>query len=49
MAKKVKAIPENFHAITPNLVLRDAARAIDFYKSVFGAKEIRGYPARKGK
>ena len=49
MAKKVKAIPENFHAITPNLVLRDAARAIDFYKSVFGAKENTRIPGPDGK
>jgi PhnB protein len=36
----VKPIPENFHSITPNLVCRNAAQAIDFYKAVFGATEI---------
>src|SRR6266567_8210315 len=40
MAKPVKAIPEGHHTITPNLVARDAAKAIDFYKKAFGAEEL---------
>jgi|ERR1035438_3944252 PhnB protein len=36
----VSAIPESFHSITPALVCKDAAKAIDFYKEVFHAKEI---------
>ena len=40
MAKQVRPIPENYHSITPFLVVNDAARAIDFYKRAFGAKEI---------
>lgn len=40
MASKVRPIPENYHSITPSLVCRDAARAIEFYKEAFGAKEI---------
>ena len=40
MANAVKPIPEGFHAITPALVCREAARASEFYKSVFGATEI---------
>ena len=39
MAGKVRAIPEGYHAITPYLVVKGAARAIDFYKKVFGARE----------
>jgi PhnB protein len=39
MPKSAKPIPEGFHSITPNLVCRDAARAIEFYKNVFGATE----------
>ena len=27
-----KAIPDGYHSVTPYLVMRDAARAIDFYK-----------------
>ena len=40
MAGKVRPIPEHYHSITPSLVCRDAARAIEFYKEAFGAKEI---------
>ncbi|HEV2297563.1 MAG TPA: VOC family protein [Candidatus Acidoferrales bacterium] len=40
MANPVKAIPEGHPTITPGLTCKDAARAIDFYKQVFGAKEL---------
>jgi PhnB protein len=40
MADKVSAIPEGFHSITPALTCKGAAKAIDFYKQAFGAKEI---------
>ena len=39
MTAKVRAIPDGYHAITPYLVVKGAARAIDFYKKVFGARE----------
>jgi len=35
----VKPIPDGYHSITPYLTVRDAARAIEFYKQAFGAKE----------
>lgn len=35
----VKPIPEGYHTVTPFLTIRDAARAIEFYKQAFGAKE----------
>ena len=35
----VKAIPEGFHTVTPYMTVRDAARAIEFYKQAFGAVE----------
>lgn len=35
----VQPIPENQRGITPYLCVRDAARAIEFYKAAFGAKE----------
>jgi PhnB protein len=38
--KKVKAIPDGYHSITPYLIVRGAARAIDFYQKAFGAEEI---------
>ena len=36
----VRAIPEGYHSITPTLVCNNAAKAIDYYKEVFQAKEI---------
>lgn len=35
----VKPIPDQYHSITPYMTVRDAARAIEFYKQAFGAKE----------
>lgn len=39
----VKAIPEGYEAVTPYLVVKDAARAIDFYTQAFGAIEVMRY------
>jgi len=39
MAASVKPIPEGFHTVTPSLVVRDGAKAIDFYKKALGAEE----------
>jgi PhnB protein len=36
----VQPIPKGYHSVTPYLVVNDAARAIDFYRRAFGAKEI---------
>ncbi len=49
MATKVQAIPEGYHTITPNLVVRDASKAIDFYKKAFGAEEKFRLPGPDGK
>ncbi|NOT32119.1 MAG: VOC family protein [Planctomycetes bacterium] len=38
-AKKVKPIPDGYHAITPYLIVRGAARALEFYAQAFGATE----------
>ena len=35
----VKPIPDGYHTLTPFLTVRDAARAIEFYKKAFGAEE----------
>ncbi len=45
----VNPIPEGFHTITPHLVIRGAAEAIDFYKKAFGAEEIMRMPGPDGK
>src|ERR1700722_14667503 len=36
--KKVSAIPKGYHCVTPYLIVDAAAKAIEFYKKVFGAK-----------
>jgi PhnB protein len=35
-----KAIPEGYHSVTPYLVCKGAAKAIDFYKQALGATEL---------
>src|ERR1051326_1476409 len=35
----VKAKPDGYPALTPYLIVRDAAAAIDFYKTAFNARE----------
>lgn len=37
MTSKVKPIPEGYHTATPYLIAKDAAGAIEFYKTAFGA------------
>jgi PhnB protein len=44
-----KAIPDGYHSVTPYLVMRDAARAIDFYKRALGATETFRLNAPNGK
>ena len=46
---KVKAIPDGMHSLTPHLVCRDAAAAIDFYGRAFGAIELFRLPGPNGK
>src|SRR5258708_16157526 len=48
MANQVKPVPEGYRTMTPNLVCRNAARAIEFYKSAFGATELRRAPGPNG-
>lgn len=40
----VKPVPEGYRTITPYLVVKGAARAIEFYKQAFGASEILRVP-----
>jgi PhnB protein len=49
MPNPVKPIPDNFHSLTPNLVCRNAAQAIEFYKTVFGATELVRMPGPDAK
>jgi PhnB protein len=36
----VKPIPEGYHSVTPYLIVKDAARALEFYGKAFGATEV---------
>src|SRR5258708_5181494 len=39
-AMAVRPIPEGYHTVTPYLIVKDAAAAIEFYKKAFGASEL---------
>ena len=46
---QVKPIPEGYHTVTPYLIIRGAARALDFYKQGFGATELMRLAGPDGK
>jgi PhnB protein len=49
MPTNVRPIPDGYHSVTPYLVVDDAARAIEFYRSVFGATEITRFTQPDGR
>ncbi|MGH9723285.1 MAG: VOC family protein [Bryobacteraceae bacterium] len=49
MAGKVKPVPDGYHTLTPYLAVKDAARAIEFYRKAFGANEMFRMPTPDGK
>lgn len=46
---KVKPIPDGYRNVTPYLIVDGAAKAIDFYRKVFGASEKMRMPGPGGK
>lgn len=46
---KVKAVPEGYHTITPYLIIKGAAKAIEFYKKAFNAVEVMTMPQPDGR
>lgn len=40
METETTPIPEGYHSLTPYLIVKEAARAIDWYIKAFGAKEL---------
>ena len=44
-----KPIPDGYPAITPYLIIDGAARAIEFYRDIFGATERMRMPAPQGR
>jgi PhnB protein len=45
----VQAIPTGYAGVTPYLIIRGAARALEFYKKAFGATELLRFPGPDGK
>jgi PhnB protein len=39
MSKPVNPVPEGYHSVTPYLIVKGAAAALEFYKKAFGAVE----------
>ena len=44
-----KPIPEGYHSVTPYLIVRGAERALDYYRTAFGATELFRMDAPGGK
>ena len=40
----VQPIPTGYHTVTPYLIVRNGAKAIEFYKKAFGAVELMRFP-----
>ncbi len=40
MTNQVKPIPDGYYSVTPYLIVKGAAKAVDFYKRAFGATEL---------
>jgi PhnB protein len=45
----VKPIPDGYHSVTPYLIVKGAARALEFYKKGLGAEERVRMPGPDGK
>jgi PhnB protein len=45
----VKAIPDGYYSLTPYLIIKGAAEAIEFYKKAFGAVETVRMPGPGGR
>jgi PhnB protein len=45
----VQPVPTGYHNITPYLIVRNAAAAIDFYKKALNAVELMRFPGPGGK
>jgi PhnB protein len=45
----VHYIPKGYTSVTPYLIVKGAAQAIDFYKKIFGATEVMRMPGPDGR
>ena len=46
---KVSYIPKGYNSVTPYLIIKGAAEAIEYYKKVFGATEVMRLPHPSGR
>jgi len=44
----VQPIPAGYHSVTPYLLVRDAAKALDWYAQALGARELMRFPLPSG-
>jgi PhnB protein len=49
MPNKIKPIPDDYRGITPYLVVKGAAKAMDFYQKAFSATEIMRFDQPDGR
>jgi len=49
MTSNASAAPAGYHTLTPYLIVAGAARAIEFYRSAFGAREVMRLPGPDGR
>jgi PhnB protein len=49
VSTKTHYIPAGYHSVTPYIIVRNAARALDWYQNVFGAQEEIRFPMPDGK
>lgn len=49
MTTKAKPIPDGYHTVTPYLIMKNAANALEFYKKAFGATELFRMPGPDGR
>ncbi len=48
VTRKLPGVPPGYHTVTPYLIVKQAAKAIDFYKIAFGAIEVARIEYPKG-
>lgn len=49
MTNAAKPIPDGYHSLTPYLIVKNAGKAIEFYKKAFAAVELLRWPGPDGK
>lgn len=48
MKTNVNPIPKGYHSLTPYITVKDTRKALEFYKTAFGAKEVERFSMPDG-